>query len=207
MNVSDAATNSVRIAIAHDPGGGHTARFAEAVHLGATNTAGTESVLVPVAELGSAEWALLDSADAIVFGSPTYMGSASASFHAFAQASASRWLRQRWRDKLAAGFTNSGSKAGDKSSTLGYFATLAAQHGMVWVNLGLLPGWNRSRGSENDLNRLGFHNGAAAQSDVDSSPDAVHPADLRTAEHLGRRVAEYAAVVAAGRAALASLVR
>ncbi|AHH95617.1 flavodoxin family protein [Kutzneria viridogrisea] len=194
---------SVRVAIAYHGGGGHTARFAEAVGSGASSVPGCESLLIPVAQMSAADWTALDEAEAIVFGAPTYMGTASAAFHAFAEETARRWLRQSWRDKLAAGFTNSGSKAGDKSSTLAYFATLAAQHGMTWVNLGLLPGWNRARGSEQDLNRLGFHNGAAAQSNVDSKPEDVHRADLATAEHLGRRVAEQALVVAAGRAALA----
>jgi NAD(P)H dehydrogenase (quinone) len=40
--------------------------------------------------------------------------------------------------EAAVGFTNSGAKYGDKPSTLTWFATLAALHGMYWVNL-LLP--------------------------------------------------------------------
>lgn len=197
----------VSVAVAYHGGSGHTARFATAVHTGISAVADVEAILVPVADITPEQWRVLDDATAIVFGAPTYMGTASAEFHRFAQATSRRWLRQTWRDKLAAGFTNSGSKAGDKSSTLGYFATLAAQHGMLWVNLGLLPGWNRSTGGEHELNRLGFHSGAAAQSNVDEKPDAVHPADLRTAEHLGTRVAEQALVVAAGRAALAAPAR
>lgn len=192
----------VRVAIACHGGSGHTARLAEAVRDGANDVPGAECALVVVDGIRPADWALLDKADAIIFGAPTYMGTASASFHQFAQASSRRWLLQSWRDKLAAGFTNSGSKAGDKSSTLGYFGTLAAQHGMVWVNLGLLAGWNRSTSTGDEPNRLGFHNGAAAQSNLDEKPDVMHDSDLLTAEHLGRRVAEYAVVVAAGRAAL-----
>ncbi|GLZ35024.1 FMN reductase [Lentzea sp. NBRC 105346] len=191
----------VQIAIAYHSGTGQTAKFAAAVHEGASSVTGCESVLIPVDSMDEPEWATLDAADAIIFGSPTYMGGASAAFHGFAEATSRRWMRQSWQDKLAAGFTNSGSKAGDKSSTLAYFATLAAQHGMTWVNLGLLPGWNRVHASEHDLNRLGFHSGAAAQSNVDSRE--VHAADLATAAHLGRRVAEQALVLAAGRAALA----
>ncbi len=75
---------------------------------------------------------------------------------------------------------------------------LAAQHGMHWINLGLLPGWNSSTASENDLNRLGIFLGAGAQT------DSVHKADIATADHLGRRVAAQAAVYAAGRAAVAA---
>ena len=44
------------------------------------------------------------------------------------------WFEQKWADKLAAGFTNSGSQNGDKQNTLVDIATFAAQHGMVWIN-------------------------------------------------------------------------
>lgn len=189
----------VRVAVAYDGGRGHTARLADAVVTGAATVPNTEVVTVQVGEMTASHWRALDSADAIVFGAPTYMGTASAVFHSFAESTSRRWFVRRWKDKLAAGFTNSGAKAGDKSSTLAYFATLAAQHGMTWVNLGLPAGWNRSSGSEFDLNRLGFFMGAAAQSNLDEGPDLVHKSDLATAEHLGRRVGEQACVVAAGR--------
>ena len=78
---------------------------------------------------------------------------------------------------------------------------LAAQLGMHWVSLGLLPGWNSSTGSEHDLNRLGVFVGAAAQTNADEGPDAVHKADIATAEQLGRRVAETARVFLKGLAA------
>jgi NAD(P)H dehydrogenase (quinone) len=65
---------------------------------------------------------------------------------------------------------------------------------MVWVGLGLLPGNNSSTGSPEDLNRLGSFLGAMAQSNADQGPEhGPTAADLRTAEHLGRRVAEAAA--------------
>jgi NAD(P)H dehydrogenase (quinone) len=194
---------SVHVAVAYHGGAGHTARFADAVHAGAGSVSGCESTLVSVDTIDETGWAALDAAHAIVFGAPTYMGSASTVFHGFAESTSLRFMRQTWHDKLAAGFTNSGDKHGDKSSTLGYFQTLAAQHGMTWVNLGRKSGWNTARGTENDLNRLGFHEGAAAQSLLGSRPDDVNPGDLATAEHLGRRVAEQATIFVAGRAALA----
>ena len=52
-----------------------------------------------------------------------------------------------WADRLAAGFTKSGSQHGDKQNTLVGFATFAAQHGMHWVNLNLLPGNNSAVGN------------------------------------------------------------
>ncbi|MEU2560193.1 flavodoxin family protein [Streptomyces longispororuber] len=191
------------VAIAYHSGYGHTAVVAEAVRTGAEE-AGATVHLVKVDEITEAQWELLDAADAIVFGSPTYMGTASGAFHVFAEASSKRWFTRAWQDKIAAGFTNSASKSGDKLHTLQYFQTLAAQQGMHWVNLGLLPGWNSSEGSEHDLNRLGFFSGAAAQTNSDEGPEAVHKADIATAEHLGRRVTETARVLTAGRAAVAA---
>ncbi|MFB7865881.1 MULTISPECIES: flavodoxin family protein [unclassified Streptomyces] len=188
------------VSIAYHSGYGHTAVIAEAVRNGAAD-AGATVHLIKVDEITDAEWELLDASDAIVFGSPTYMGTASGAFHQFAEATSKRWFADAWLDKLAAGFTNSGSKSGDKLHTLQFFQTLAGQHGMTWVNLGLKPGWNHSAGSENDINRLGFFTGAAAQTPSDLGPEAVHKADIATAEHLGRRVALTARTFALGKAA------
>jgi len=195
-------TYPVKIAIACHGGRGHTARLAEAVGGGASEVPGVAVTHVQVDRIAPAQWHELDDSDAIVFGSPTYMGTASAAFHAFAEGSGKRWMTRSWQDKLAAGFTNSGSMAGDKSGTLGYFSTLAAQHGMIWVNLGLSSGWSSSAGSEFDLNRLGFSLGAAAQSPRDDRTGTVHTSDLATAVHLGHRVADLTRVVVAGRRAL-----
>lgn len=173
------------VSVAFHSGYGHTAVLAEAVRAGAAD-AGAEVHLIDVAEITEEQWTLLDGSDAIVFGSPTYMGTASGAFHVFAEATSARWATQAWQDKLAAGFTNSGSKNGDKLHTLQFFQILAGQLGMHWVNLGLMPGWNSSTGSEHDLNRLGVSLGAAAQTDVDAGPEGVHKADAATAEHLGR---------------------
>ncbi|MER5935351.1 flavodoxin family protein [Streptomyces sp. NPDC002054] len=191
------------VAIAYHSGYGHTAVVAEAVRNGAAD-AGATVHLIKVDEIDDAQWELLDASDAIVFGSPTYMGTASSAFHVFAEATSKRWFGDDWQDKLAAGFTNSASKSGDKLHTLQFFQTLAAQHGMHWVNLGLKPGWNSSTASENDLNRLGFFSGVGAQTNSDQGVEAVHKADLATAEHLGRRVAETARIFTAGRATIAA---
>ncbi|MGW3246348.1 flavodoxin family protein [Streptomyces sp. NPDC001070] len=189
------------VAIAYHSGYGHTTVLAEAVRDGAVQ-AGADVHLIKVDEITDEQWALLDASDAIVFGSPTYMGTASGAFHQFAETTSKRWFVHSWKDKLAAGFSNSGAKSGDKLHTLQYFAVLAAQHGMNWVNLGLHPGWNSSTASEDDLNRLGIYLGAGAQTPTDLGPEEVHKADIATAEHLGRRVAEQARIYVAGRAAL-----
>lgn len=192
-----------KMAIAYHSGNGHTEVLAQSVQAGA-ESAGAQVSMVTVEVMDDAKWAALDEADAIVFGAPTYMGSASGQFHSFAQTTNKRWGRQAWKDKLGSGFTISACKAGDKDTTLGYFATLGAQHGMIWVSLGLLPGWHLSHESEDDLNRLGYFNGAAGTLLGDLPAEDVHKADIATAEYLGGRVAQMTAIHLAGRAALAA---
>ncbi|TWD73361.1 multimeric flavodoxin WrbA [Kribbella amoyensis] len=185
------SNNPARIAVAYHSGYGHTAQQAEAVAAGASVVPGAVVELVPLDELTDEVWQRLAAADAIVFGSPTYMGGPSAVFKAFAEASAKVWADDlAWRDKIAAGFTNSKAMSGDKLNSLVYFSILAAQHGMIWVGLDLYPGWSESTASSEDLNRLGSWLGAMAQSDADLSAEKAPPAtDLRTAAALGTRVA------------------
>jgi NAD(P)H dehydrogenase (quinone) len=195
---NDSTASPICVAVAYHSGFGHTAVLADAVADGA-RAAGAEVMAVPVDALTDDGWRALDDADAIVFGSPTYMGNVSAAFQAFAERTGRRCQEGTWRDKVAAGFTNSGAKSGDKVATLMSLAVFAAQHHMHWVNLGLVAGWNSSAGSPEDLNRLGFFLGAGAQTDVDTGPDGVHPSDTGTCRHLGERVARVAAQLSAGR--------
>ncbi|HWH01190.1 MAG TPA: flavodoxin family protein [Pilimelia sp.] len=194
---------SVTVAVAYHSGYGHTARQAEAVAHGVAGVPGASPELRDITIVDNALWPVLADAEAIIFGSPTYMGGTSAVFRSFAEASARVWAAQGWRDKLAAGFTNSAGVNGDKLATLSSLAVFAAQHGMHWVSLGLPPGWlYTTGGSPEDLNRLGGFLGAMAQSPSDAAPaEAPGAGDLRTAEHLGRRVATVALQLAHGRAA------
>lgn len=191
------------IAIVYHSGFGHTAVQAENVKTGA-EAGGAEAMLIDVEQLATSEdgpWEALNDADAIIFGSPTYMGSVSAQFETFADASSKVWQQGKWVDKIAAGFTNSGSLAGDKQSTLIRMSVLAAQHGMIWVPLGLPSGDASHPGDDSkNLNRLGFFLGAAAQSDFDKGPDE-NPgrSDLATAHHLGKRVAQITSVFSKGK--------
>lgn len=127
--------------------------------------------------------ATLDASDAIIFGSPTYMGGPAAQFKAFADATGERWFGQKWKDKLASGFTISSSPSGDKSGTLQYFSTLAMQHGMVWIGLDELPM------QPTGVNRLGSFMGVMAQAGFDSPEVAPNAEDKLTGERLGKRVA------------------
>lgn len=130
----------------------------------------------------------LDDCDGIIFGCTTYMGSASAVFKAFLEAAfRPHWLEQRWKDKIAGGFTNSASQSGDKLSTLLQLSVFAMQMGMIWVGVSDLPGNNWSGGSRSDLNRLGSWVGAMGQSNADESGPSI--GDIDTAERFGQRVA------------------
>ncbi len=197
-------SNAPKVAVVYHSGYGHTKKQAEAVAAGAASVAGAKVALIPVEE-AEARAEELNAADAIIFGAPTYMGGVSAQFKTFIDWTSKIWFVGGWKDKLAAGFTNSASLNGDKQNSLQQIATLAAQQQMLWVSLGLPPGNNSSKGSPDDLNRLGASLGAMAQSNADEGPEKGPSAsDLRTAEHLGRRVAELARIHAAAKIAVAA---
>ncbi|NLR96107.1 flavodoxin family protein [Rhizobium sp. P38BS-XIX] len=180
-----------RIAIIYHTGYGHTGRQADAVRAGIEQVDGAEALLLSVDDV-ERHWEDLEAAEAIIFGSPTYMGCVSAAFKAFQEKTSSAVLARgyRWKNKIAAGFTTSGSRSGDKLSTLMQLAIFAAQHGMHWVGLDLPPANCSSTGSEMDMNRLGFWLGAGAQANTDEGPETAPPeSDLATARYLGRRVA------------------
>src|SRR3984957_10869534 len=198
----------VKIVVVYHSGYGHTARIAEAVARGAAAISGASVELVP-AEEAPGRWDTLDDADAIIMGAPTYMGSLSAPFKAFMdETSHLQYAEKRWANKVAAGFTNGASRGGDKQNSLVQLMTFAAQHQMHWVNLGLNYGNNRSVTNEDILNRDAYTLGAATQANMDQGGDVAPPAsDIRTAEFLGRRVAEVAQELTAGRAALGRAAR
>jgi len=161
--------------------------------VGAAAAVGTSAELIAISAEGTisdADWAALDAADAIIFGSPTYMGSVSWQFKKFADASSKPWFSQKWKDKIGAAFTNSATMNGDKLSTLHYLFTLGMQHSMIWVGTGLMPS-NSKAAQRNDINFVGSFSGLMAQSPSDSSPEeGPLPGDLETAKLFGKRVAE-----------------
>ncbi|RYY94523.1 MAG: flavodoxin family protein [Comamonadaceae bacterium] len=178
-----------KIAVVFHSGYGHTLRMAQSVAQGA----GAE--LVPIdadGNLPDGGWETLKAADAIIFGSPTYMGSVSWQFKKFADASSKPWFAQEWKDKLAAGFTNSAGMNGDKFNVLTTLYTLAMQHGMLWVSQGLMPS-NTKGARRDDPNYLVSYSGAIAQSPSDAGADAMSAGDLETARKFGERVAQAAA--------------
>ncbi len=182
------------VVVVYHSGYGHTKKQAEAVHAGAAGVAGTQAHLIAIGadgELPAGGWETLAAADAIIMGSPTYMGMASWQFKKFADTSSKAWFGQAWKDKIAGGFTNSAAMTGDKHSTLHYFFTLAMQHSMIWVGTGLMPASAKSA-TRNDINYLGSLAGAMATTPSDASAEEVVSGDMETAKLYGARIAQFA---------------
>lgn len=178
-----------KVIVVYHSGYGHTQRMAQAVAQGAD----AELLAIDAdGNLPDGGWDTLDAADAIIMGSPTYMGSVSWQFKKFADASSKPWFAQKWKDKIAAGFTNSAGMNGDKLATLNTMFTLAMQHGMIWVSQGLMPS-NTKGAQRNDVNYLVSYSGAIAQSPSDAGAQDMLPGDLETARLFGERVAAVAA--------------
>ena len=131
----------------------------------------------------------LSKADALIFGSPTFMGCVSAQFKAFADATSEFWFQRRWSGKFAAGFTVGNNPSGDQLSTIQYLSVLANQHGMLWVGIDLPGGYDPE-----GRNRMGAQSGLIAHAPA----GLLEPADVRTAHYLGSRVAAVTRQYAAG---------
>ena len=182
-----------KIAIIYLSGYGHTAVAAESVATGA-RAAGADVDMIRISDdgqIGDADWATLETADAIVYGSPTYMGAPAWQFKRFADASSKVWITGAWADKLAGGFTVSAATMGDKSETLNYFKTFAGQHGQIWVSLGLHPSSAESD-SEANINWTGNFSALAVIKRSDAPAEPLAAGDEAAARHYGGRIARLA---------------
>ncbi len=183
------------VAIVYFSVSGHTQQVAEAVAEGAKSVPGTEVSLLRIVgeDIVNGRWKndsitnALNAADAIVFGTPTYMGGYAAQFKTFIDACGGIWYQQGWKDKIGAAFTHSQGLSGDKLNTLVGLMINAMQHGMVWVGTSVMP----EGSTPEKTNRLSSYTGAMAQSNMDQ-PN-IGPGDRQTAVILGKRVAEAAA--------------
>ncbi|HIQ33735.1 MULTISPECIES: flavodoxin family protein [Acinetobacter] len=172
------------IAVVYYSGYGHTKVVAE------TFAQTIQASLIEIdqnGEISEQAWQTLSEAKGIVFGAPTYMGSAPWQFKKFADATSKVWFTRGWQDKVFAGFTNSASLNGDKQVTLIQLQTLASQHGGIWVSLGLLPA-NTKEAKREDVNNLGGSVGLLVQTPSDASVDEIPTGDLETAKIYAQRV-------------------
>jgi len=77
----------INIVVVYHSGYGHTQKQAEAVLSGLIENSGVEAMLLPIDSEGNIPddgWESLATADTIIFGSPTYMGTVSWQFKKFA---------------------------------------------------------------------------------------------------------------------------
>ena len=190
------------VAVVYFSAQGHTQQLAEAVAEGARSVPGTavEVHRIVGEDIHNGRWknpvitAALTAADAIVFGTPTYMGGYAAQVKAFIDASSEQWMQQAWKDKVAAGFTHSLGLSGDKLATLTGLYVNAMQHGMVWVGPAVLVEGT----APTQVNRLSSYSGAMGQTDW--GQEAANDGDKKTAAVLGKRVAEATARWVRGKA-------
>jgi NAD(P)H dehydrogenase (quinone) len=178
-----------KVAVVFHSGYGHTQRLAQSVAEGA----GADLITIDAdGNVPEAAWDTLAAADAIIFGSPTYMGMVSWQFKKFADASSKPWYVQAWKDKIFGGFTNSANVDGDKHSTLHYMMTLAMQHGGLWAGTGMA--YNNHKGSlRADINYMASNAGPVAQTPGDASASEMNAGDLETGRKYGERIAALAA--------------
>lgn len=181
----------INVAVIFHSAIGTTKQLAEAVCKGVNEVEGAKSTLFEIYGSDIVEGRFrneafidqLSDVDAMIFGSPTFMGSVSAQFKTFADATGDLWGEQLWSNKIASGFTIGSNFSGDQLNTIQYMQIFASQHGMLWAGLDL-PGHLKDEG----LNRLGAQTGLIAQ----STSDTVNEVDLRTAVYLGQRIAKLA---------------
>ncbi len=185
-----------KLTIVYQSSYGHTKLQAEAVLRGASGVDGIDTQIMTAAE-AIEKIDELDSSDAIIFGSATYMGNISADLKKFMEASVKKWFAAAWKDKIAGAFTNSSSFSGDKLNTLQGIFIFAMQHGMIWAGTGMFPSandmeaMNSIEGPGPDThNRVGSFIGPMAASFQVNPPDAPSKGDIETAELYGKRVAE-----------------
>ena len=156
----------------------HTHLMAEAFAEGVRNAGGTPDLYrVQGSDIVEGRWKdpggivdKLRAADAIVLGSPTYMGTVAAQVKAVIDALGGEWFKLSFKDKVAGGFTHSSSPSGDKVSTLEYMSLHAAQHMMIWVGNGTMPA--RYTGEDHEKNHLGGFKGVMAQQNPEEGEDA-----------------------------------
>lgn len=173
----------MKIVIVYHSGYGHTKAVAESILRGASQEISEVLIFTTAEAMENID--ILHKADAIIFGSPTYMGSLSAEFKKFMEYTSRFWKSQKWKNKLAAGFTNSSSVNGDKLNSLIQLSIFAAQHSMLWISTGILPEYENGKQLESP-NGMASYLGLMTLSEDNANP----PKDLTTAELFGKRIAQ-----------------
>ncbi len=186
-----------RFAVVYHSATGTTQTLANAIAAGIHSVDGAEAAVLKIegADIDCGRFKnremmrQLDGCDGIIFGSPTFMGSVSAQFKAFMDATSERYSARTWAGKLAAGFTIGSSPSGDQLNTIQTLQVFASQHGMLWAGIDLPAGWDSC-----GRNRMGAQSGLIA---LQAKKGDVHRLDRLTAMYLGERMDGLAARLSA----------
>ena len=133
---------------------GQTEVLAKCVLEGVNSVDNVKGYMIHVKNVDD-HWNTLHNSQAIIFGSPTYIGGVTAQFKQFIELLAGEiWLKRMWKNKFAAGFTISAGRSGDKLNCLTDMVIFASQMAMIWIPQHILGGNYSTAGSEDDLNRM-----------------------------------------------------
>ena len=183
------------VAIVYTSRYGHTKLLAAAVAAGAKAAGARVKLYLSTDAIKKIDE--LDSADAIVFGTPTFMGNIASEMKVFMEKCVGRWVSRAWSDKIAGGFSCSANFSGDKVNTMLGLVVFAMQLGMIWVGENQLPAANVPQESETvegpgskAWNRNSASIGPMASVFHVNAPAAPAAGDIDTAEAYGRRIAE-----------------
>ena len=182
---------------------GQTEVLAKCVLEGVSSVDNIQGHMIHVNDVDE-HWNTLHNSEAIIFGSPTYIGGVTAQFKLFIEKLAGEvWLKRMWKNKFAAGFTISAGRSGDKLNCLTDMVIFASQMAMIWVPQYILGGNYSTAGSEKDLNRMAGYLGVMAQGNIDEPADISPPeSDKETARMHGRHVAQITAQFIEGQKSL-----
>ena len=143
-----------------------------------------------------APYATLDDlrrADGLLLGSPTRFGNMAAPLKYFLDGTSTIWLDGTLSGKPAAVFSSSTTLHGGQESTLLTMALPLIHHGMLLVGIPFTErGINQTRTG-------GTPYGATHVAGVAPQPGALSEDEISLAQALGKRVADIAAALAAGR--------
>ena len=160
-------------------------------------SAESERPVKPVPEAG-APYATIDDlrrADGLLLGSPTRFGNMAAPLKYFLDGTSSLWLDGTLAGKPAGMFSASQTLHGGQESTLLTMAMPLLHHGMLLLGL---PFTERSL---NQTRTGGTPYGATHVAGMATQPGTLSDDEIVLAQALGKRIADVAATLAAGRAA------
>jgi multimeric flavodoxin WrbA len=176
-----------QISIIYESDSVHISEGAKSVARGAESIGLTRVLLIPL-EGAELCWQDIDESQAIVFGCSTRMGSASASFKDFMEATAERLSGHKWRDKIAAGFTVDDKQNYGCKTTVVQLCSFSTEHSMIWAGSSIFI--INERGNKRDENA---NQSSRPPDEITAPADGISfYGEFVGTDALGKRVAQIA---------------